>query len=101
MGEPLTTFENGRLARAWQRIKAGGVDKLGPRQFQVQGNEEPSYFVDLDADPPCYCKDSEYHGRGCLHELAALLAAHDPMFLNVVAEKLMQQMVANRENGTE
>jgi hypothetical protein len=101
MPEALTTFENGRLARAYERIQVGGVDKLGPRQFQVQGNDEPTYFVDLDGDPPCYCKDSQWHGRGCLHEIAGLLMAKDALFINAIAEKLLKEMVANRENGTE
>lgn len=79
-------YEVGRFRRAWQLVKTGRVAPRGPRQFEVAGNDEPSYFVALDGDPPCYCMD-RYHGgsRKCKHEISALIVAQDPAFLSAVA----------------
>jgi hypothetical protein len=68
---PKAGYEPGRLRRGAARA----VKKLGPHQYAVAGTEERVYHVNLELDTPCTCKDAEFHGRGCLHELAARL--HD------------------------
>lgn len=66
-------YDPSRLRRARERA----VERLGPNQFRVQGAHRKYYDVNLDLDTPCDCEDAYYHGRGCLHELAARLQAGD------------------------
>lgn len=81
-----------RLRRAWQLVRSGRVQQVGQRQFRVAGNVEPEYAVDLDEDPPCYCRDMEHRGgkirQNCKHVLSARLALLDAGLLNVIAESL-------------
>lgn len=72
-----------RLRRAWRLVTTGRVKATGGRTFQVAGNAETVYAVDLDGDPCCYCLDSYYHGAAhqCKHLLAARLASQDPSLL--------------------
>lgn len=80
-------YDPARLRRA---LQCKG-DQLGPRQFRVRGQDEPFYNVDLDGDPVCYCKDSEYHGRGCKHELFARLASGDVALLQAAGDVLLER----------
>lgn len=93
-----------RLARAWQLVKSGRVERLGGGQFRVAGNDEPEYFVDLSVDPPCYCADQNYRGGStnhqCKHSLAGRLAMLDPSLLQVIADNIERQMQQEREAAT-
>lgn len=81
-----------RLRRAWHLVRSGRVKQVGPRQFRVAGNVEPEYAVDLDEDPPCYCRDMEHRGgrirQNCKHVLACRLALLDGGLLDVIAASL-------------
>jgi hypothetical protein len=73
----VTAFDPKRLWRAAGLL--AGVRRLGPRQYAVQGRAE-EYPVDLDGDPPCYCRDAEHRGHDrnpCKHQLAARLVHGD------------------------
>ena len=63
------SYDPGRLWRGGHRP----IRPLGPMQYEVAGNDEPSYFVNLELDTPCDCRDAQIRGRPCLHELAARL----------------------------
>lgn len=84
-------YEPGRLARA----KDLAIEKVGPRQYRVRGQDEPFYMVDLDVDPPCYCADQENRGKQiggkCKHVLAALLQEHNPALMQALGESLLRQ----------
>lgn len=88
-GDPAPTreraFDPARLRRGIQR----GVLRLGPMQFRVQGSHQRYYDVDLNVDPPCYCADAQYRGRGCLHELVARLHAGDAQLIQSLGEMLL------------
>lgn len=90
-----------RLARAWQLVKSGRVQRLGGGRFMVAGNVEETYAVDLTVDPPCYCRDQEYRGgqikQNCKHALAARLANLDPAVLAAIADSIERQMQQARE----
>jgi hypothetical protein len=86
-------YEPGRLRRA----ATLAVKRLGPTRFAVRGQEEPVYRVDLAVDPPCYCKDSEYHGRGCKHELAARLHSGDMALVQALGEMLLKAEQRSKE----
>jgi hypothetical protein len=86
-------YEPGRLRRGAARA----VKKIGPRQYRVAGNEQPYYDVSLDTDPPCYCKDAEYHGRGCCHELAARLHDGDAALIMGLGMMLVEQEKRHEE----
>jgi hypothetical protein len=70
-----------RLRRAWRLVLDGKVARVGPTQFQVAGNQEPHYDVDLSVDPACYCADRQHRNTPCKHELSARLAMHDTSLL--------------------
>jgi hypothetical protein len=78
------SIEPGRLRRAIKRLPF--VEQVGPRQFRVKGNDEPWYAVDLDVEPPCYCKDRENRGVQCLHELACRLRLFEPQAVKAMAD---------------
>lgn len=86
---PARAFDPARLKRAVALLK--GAERMGPSEFRVRGQDEPEYYVNLDGDPVCYCKDSEYHGRGCKHELAALLLNGDLRVIGLLGELLLVQ----------
>lgn len=79
------SYEPGRLRRGALRA----VKKLGPHQYRVAGNHSPHYDVNLDLDTPCDCPDAQYHGRGCLHELAARLHDGDMKLVMALGEQLL------------
>lgn len=79
-------YEPGRLRRAAQLA----VKRLGPAQFAVKGQDEPFYRVDLSADVPCYCKDAEFHGKGCKHYLASRMANGDMGLLLALGQMLVE-----------
>jgi hypothetical protein len=85
-------YEPGRLRRASTRA----VKKLGPRQYRVRGNHEPFWDVNLDLDTPCTCPDAEFHGRGCLHELAARLHDGDMALVQALGDMLLKAEEANK-----
>lgn len=78
-------YDPGRLRRAASRA----VKRVGPNQFMVAGTEQRVYAVNLDLDTPCDCKDAEYHGRGCLHELAARLHNGDGKLIQSLGDILL------------
>jgi hypothetical protein len=78
-------FDPNRLRRGLQR----GVVRLGPNQFRIEGRHETHYDVNLDLDVPCVCKDAEYHGRGCKHELLARLHNGDAALIQSLGDLLL------------
>jgi hypothetical protein len=94
---PVRAFEPNRLRRAVALLK--GVERAGPRQYRVRGQDEPEYAVSLDGDPPCYCAD--YYHRGsptnpCKHILAARLVDGDMALIQSLGELLL---TAERARG--
>lgn len=87
--------EPGRLRRAAHRA----VKPLGDGHFMVQGTVERAYAVDLTSDTPCTCADAWFHGRGCLHELAARMASGDMGLIHQLAALYEPQVRAEREMG--
>lgn len=79
-------YDPSRLRRGAVRA----VKPLGDHKYLVAGNDEPTYTVDLTQDVPCFCKDSEFHGRGCLHELAARLHDGDPKLMMALGMMLLE-----------
>lgn len=88
---PVQSYEPGRLRRAAQLA----VKRLGPTTFAVRGQHEPFYRVDVTADVPCYCKDAEYHGKGCKHFLAAQLASGNMALIQALGDMLLKAQQAN------
>jgi hypothetical protein len=81
----VRAFDPNRLRRGLQR----GVVRLGPAQFRIEGRHEKFYDVDLTSDVPCVCKDAEYHGRGCKHELLARLHNGDAALIQSLGDLLL------------
>jgi uncharacterized Zn finger protein len=99
-------YKPDRLARAWQHVKSGRVERLGGTQFKVAGNVEPVYYVDLASDQPCTCLD-RYHREAeiqgmCKHILACRLASLDEGLLQVIGDALLraEQAVAELTKRT-
>lgn len=88
---PKEGYEPGRLRRAAQRA----VKRLGPQQFRVAGNHEAYWDVNLDLDTPCDCPDAQFHGRGCLHELAARLQNGDMGLIQGLGDMLLKSQKQN------
>lgn len=86
-------YDPGRLRRGATRA----VKKVGPRQYMVAGNEQRVYAVNLELDTPCTCRDAEFHGRGCLHELAARLHDGDMKLIQALGDMLLQAEQRNEE----
>jgi len=86
-------YDPARLRRA----AVLAVQSLGDGRYRVRGQDEPHYNVDLTADVICYCKDAEFHGRGCKHELAARLQAGDQALRMALGEMLLAADKANNE----
>lgn len=78
-------YEPGRLRRAAVRV----VVKFGPHQYRVAGNHAPYWDVNLELDTPCDCPDAQFHGRGCLHELAARLHDGDAKLMQALGDMLL------------
>lgn len=93
MAPDALSYDPARLRRA----AVLAVRKIGPQQYRVRGQSQWSYDVDLSADIPCYCKDAEYHGRGCKHELASRLAAGDQALRIALGEMLLAVQKKNEE----
>jgi hypothetical protein len=87
-------YDPGRLRRGAVRA----VVRLGPHQYRVAGNVEPWYDVNLELDVPCCCKWAFYHGRGCLHELAARLHDGDAKLLQALGDMLLRAEQAREES---
>lgn len=92
MSEYAGEYEPGRLRRA----AVLGVTELGPGLYRVKGQDEPHYDVEIHADVPCYCKDSEFHGKGCKHFLAARLASGDMKLVMALGEMLLVRDKQNK-----
>lgn len=86
-------YDPGRLRRGATRA----VRKLGPHQYRVAGTHQRYYDVNLDIDTPCDCEDARWHGRGCLHELAARLHDGDVALIQALGDMLLKAEQANRE----
>lgn len=86
-------YEPARLRRA----AVLDVVPVGPQQYRVRGQQERYYDVDLSAEIPCYCKDAEFHGRGCKHELAARLFAGDQALRIALGTMLLEVQRRNDE----
>lgn len=93
----------GRLERALEIARAGGVERVGPAQFRVQSQskKDVQYDVDLTGDPPCYCDDQDWAGRrirnNCKHVLSAKILVQDPSIIEPLTEMLYQQQQRNAE----
>jgi|SRR5581483_8370021 len=79
-------YDPARLRRASVRACV----QLGPNQFRVEGRHEKWYDVNMDLDTPCDCLDAQHHGRGCLHELRAMLQRGDQALLIALGTMLMK-----------
>lgn len=79
-------YDPARLRRGATRA----VRKVGPRQYRVQGQHRPYYDVNLELDTPCDCDDAQFHGRGCLHELAARLHDGDAALIQALGDMLLK-----------
>lgn len=86
-------YEPGRLRRAAQLA----VQRLGPMQFRVRGQDEPFYDVNLEIDTPCTCADAWHRGRGCKHELCARMANGDMGLLQALGQMLLEAAKRNEE----
>lgn len=84
---PREAIDPARLRRA----SLLAVERLGPMQFRVRGQAEAFYDVNMELDVPCTCKDAEFHGRGCKHELIARMLNGDLPLLNMLGEMLLKQ----------
>jgi hypothetical protein len=73
-----------------RRGAARAVKKLGPHQYRVRGTEREFYDVDLTSDVPCDCADAQFHGRGCLHELAGRLHDGDMALIQALGNMLLE-----------
>lgn len=74
------------------RLRRGAVravERLGPHQYRVRGTHQPYYDVNLEIDTPCTCEDAFFHGRGCLHELAARLQDGDQKLRQALGDMLL------------
>jgi hypothetical protein len=91
--KPGPAYDPNRLRRAATR----SVQRLGDRRYRVEGRVCAAYYVDLNADIPCYCADAQFHGAGCLHELAARLADGDHSLILSLGEMLLTAERAMRE----
>jgi hypothetical protein len=80
-------YEPGRLRRGAARR----VERLGPHQFRVRGTHRKYYDVNLEIDTPCDCDDARFHGRSCLHELAARLHDGDPKLIMALGMMLLER----------
>ena len=83
-----------RLRRAAQLA----VERLGPMQFRVRGQDEPYYDVALDVDPPCYCMDSQMRGPNCKHTLISRMANGDLALINALGNMLLQAAKARGDD---
>lgn len=79
-----------RLFRGYQRA----IRRIGPRTYLVRGNDEPRYVVNLNDEWPCTCADAYWHGRGCLHELAARLQEREPGVMLALGMALLKNQRA-------
>lgn len=98
--ETRPAVEYQRLLRAIALIRAKAVTRIGPRQFEVRGNEEPEYVVDLDGDPMCYCLDmfhSPRQHRLCKHILACRLATFDPAMLGHMVDVIEREEARKKQ----
>ena len=94
------SVEYGRLIRAIGIIRAGQQDdkpslkRLGAQQFEVKGNDQPSYYVDLSAEQRCWCKDAEFaprYERMCKHEIACRLVNQEPGMLSHMVDVIARE----------
>ena len=88
------SYDPARLRRAATRA----VQRLGDRRYRVEGRVCAFYYVDLNGDPVCYCADAQFHGAGCLHELAARLHDGDGALIMSLGEMLLTAERAMREH---
>lgn len=80
-------IEPRRLRRAARLI----ADKIAPGQYAVRGVEEPVYFVDVNADIPCMCKDSEFNqGIQCKHLLYCRMREGDEAVLFALGQMMLR-----------
>lgn len=82
-----------------RRGAARAVKRLGPHQFRVRGNHSPHYDVNLELDTPCDCPDAQFHGRGCLHELAARLHDGDARLIMALGQMLLKQQEREEQSA--
>ena len=86
--------EPGRLRRAATR----GVVKLADNVYRVEGKHRRHYDVQVGALYPCECEDAYFHGRNCVHELAARLASGDMALIQTLGDMLLRQEKALKEH---
>lgn len=99
--DPMAGYDPARLRRAARLW----VKRVGEGMFQIEGKEQPHYDVDLNVDPPCYCKDSDYRmwarGKHCKHALAARLASGDMALIHGLADMIVLQERRKNEADSE
>lgn len=101
MSAPDRFYEPGRFGRAKALLPF--VKPLGGRQYEVKGSDEPTYYVDLDGDPMCYCADSQNRGtriKGrCKHVLACMLREYYPPLVMAMADDIEAQWAREKQNA--
>jgi hypothetical protein len=74
------------------------VRRVGPEEYEVQGQDEPFYYVSLAGDPPCYCADSANRPSvQCKHFLSARLANGDMGLIQMLGNMLLSAAKARGE----
>jgi hypothetical protein len=67
------------------------ADKIAPGQYAVRGIEEPVYYVDVNADIPCMCRDAEFNGGiQCKHLLYCRMREGDEIVLLALGQMLVR-----------
>ena len=85
--------EIGRLRRA----RKLWCVRVGPRQYVVQGSNEP-HWIDMHGDEPCYCEDALISRQGapederrpgyvCKHVLRALIYEKHPLVMAYIQQE--------------
>jgi hypothetical protein len=74
------------------------ADKMGPGQYAVRGSTEKVYYVDVNADVPCMCKDSEFNaGLQCKHLLYCRMREGDESVLLALGQMLVRDEKHRKE----
>jgi hypothetical protein len=95
-------YEPGRFERAVNLVIGKHVRRLGPGEYEIDGNEQPVYHVAPDGDLPCDCMDSRMRPNIiCKHRLAAVLCELDLPLVQAFSDVLERRKKHAKEAGIE
>jgi hypothetical protein len=95
-------YEPGRFERAVNLVIGKHVRRLGPGEYEVDGNEQPVYHVAPDGDLPCDCTDSRMRPNIiCKHRLAAVLCELDLPLVQAFSDVIERRKKHAKEAGIE